>query len=104
MLTILGAILWTLMAALDIVFYCLVAYIVVQWLMYFGVLNSNSNIVSAVYETLSRLFEPLFYQIRRYVKPFNGVDLSAVILFLFIFFCQIILTGLGAKLAFSALN
>lgn len=104
MLTILGAIIWTLLAALKIMFYCLIGYLVLHWLMYFGIVNSRHNIVSAIYDTLSRLFEPIFHQIRRYVKPFNGVDLSAVVLFLLIFFCQVILIGLSAKLVFSAFS
>lgn len=68
--------------------WALIIYIVMGWLMYFDIINRGQTFVAKVYEVLSRILEPVLLYIRRVVPPISGIDLSAIVMFLGIFFLR----------------
>lgn len=74
---------------LDIVLNLLVWVLIIQavmsWLIAFNVVNRRNQAVWSVWNFLGAVTEPLLKPIRSVVKPFNGIDLSGLILILLIF-------------------
>ena len=68
--------------------YALFAQIILFWLIYFKIVNPYQPIVAKVYAFLSKLIDPALSRIRRFIPPINGVDLSAIILFIGLYFLQ----------------
>lgn len=58
------------------------------WLIYFKVVNPYQPIIAKIYNLLTRLTEPVLERIRKVIPPINGVDISAIILFVAIYFLQ----------------
>jgi YggT family protein len=71
--------------------WALIIYIVLGWLIYFGVVNRSQVFVAKVYEVLYRLLEPVMQYIRKVIPPISGIDLSAIVLFIAITFFKDIL-------------
>lgn len=70
-------------------------YIICGWLFYFNILNQNQPFVRKAYEVISRLVEPVLKYLRKVIPPISGIDLSPIVLFLFIFFFKDLLFALG---------
>lgn len=58
---------------------CLVAAVVMSWLVNFDILNRQSNFVARASEFLTRVTEPILNPIRRVIPNIAGVDISPVI-------------------------
>jgi len=74
---------------LDIVLNLLVWVLIIQavmsWLIAFNVINRRNQFVWQVWNFMAAVTEPLLKPIRSVVRPFNGIDLSGIILILLIF-------------------
>ena len=68
--------------------WCLFIYIVLGWLLHFGVVNSGNRLVYRVMEVLYRLIEPVLQPIRRFIPAFGGIDISPIILVLILVFVR----------------
>lgn len=66
----------------------LLIYIVMSWLIGFGILNQYQPVVRKVYKVLGQLVEPALSRIRRYLPDFGGIDLSPVVLLLALYFLR----------------
>ena len=82
------AIIDTLLYALNIYTWILIASIVVSWLYAFRVINTSNRFVSTVAEFLYKATEPLLRPIRRYMPDLGGIDISPIVLFIGIYFLQ----------------
>ena len=71
--------------------WALIIYIILGWLIYFGIVNRSQPLVAKVYEVLSRVLEPIMQYIRKVVPPISGIDLSAIVFFLGIYFLKDVL-------------
>lgn len=83
-----NALLKTLYSALNIFSFFVVTYIILNWLVYFDIVNHHNRLVRSIYEFLGRLIEPILDQIRRIIPTFGAIDLSPIVLFLAISFIQ----------------
>jgi YggT family protein len=66
---------------------------VLSWLVVFNVVNTRNPVVSTIGDMLYRLTEPFLKPIRRHVPNAGGLDLSFLILFLFIWFLRAVVIG-----------
>lgn len=70
----------------------LLAYVILGWLINFGIVDRYNRIVSTTGDVLSRLCEPLLQPVRNLLHRIGlnlgGLDLSPVILFLMVGFIQ----------------
>ncbi len=74
---------------LDIVLNLLVWVLIIQavmsWLIAFNVINRRNQAVWSVWNFLGAITEPVLRPIRSVVRPFNGIDLSGLVLILLVF-------------------
>lgn len=80
-----------LMLLLDVVWFVVIAHVVMSWLINFQVLNLRQPLVAQIWLGLSRLLEPLYAPLRRILPPMGGLDLSPLVVLLGIFALRIIL-------------
>ena len=73
-----------LMLLLDVIWFILIAHIVMSWLINFQVLNLRQPIVAQVWFGLQRLLEPMYSRIRSFLPSMGGLDLAPLVALLVI--------------------
>ena len=73
---------------LSLYLWLLFAYIILDWLVYFGIVNPYQPFVSKVRQALAAIIEPVLMPIRRVLPNFGGVDLSPIVLIFLVYFVQ----------------
>jgi YggT family protein len=90
------ALIQTLVLALDIYWWLIIASAIFSWLYAFNVVNPRNQFVMTIGNSLSRLTEPALRPIRRFMPDLGGIDISPIILLLVIFFLrQFIITTIA---------
>ena len=69
---------------LDVAFMILLVHVIMSWLINFNVLNLRQPLVASIWDGLSRLLEPVYRPIRRYLPNTGGLDLAPLVLFILI--------------------
>ncbi|HYF56800.1 MAG TPA: YggT family protein [Salinarimonas sp.] len=82
------ALLDVVMLVLQLYVYVLIASAIMSWLVTFNVVNTRNGVVSAIYDFLYRVTEPVLRPIRNVLPNLGGIDVSPIILLLIIFFIQ----------------
>jgi YggT family protein len=82
------AVLWLILTVINIYLWVVIAYVIVSWLMAFGIVNTYNRFVAQLSETLYRLTEPALKPIRNVLPDLGGIDISPVILALLLGFLQ----------------
>ena len=59
---------------------------ILSWLVAFNILNTQNRFVFSVLDTTYKLTDPALNKIRRFLPTFGSVDLSPVVLILFLMF------------------
>lgn len=67
---------------LQVVFYIMVAHIIMSWLINFQVLNLNQPFVSQLWYGLNRLLEPIYRPIRNILPDTHPLDLAPLVAFI----------------------
>lgn len=76
------------LTVIELYMYCVIASVVMSWLIHFEVVNTRNRFVYIVYDTLTRLTEPVLKRIRRIMPNLGGLDLSPIVLIMLLFFGQ----------------
>jgi YggT family protein len=82
------ALIQTVVLALDLYWWIIIASAVFSWLYAFNVVNPRNQIVSTIGNFLFRITEPALRPIRRFLPDLGGIDISPIILLLVIFFIR----------------
>ena len=80
-----------LMMILDVVWFIIIAHVIMSWLISFQVLNLHQPVVAQIWNGLNRLLEPLYGPVRRLLPPMSGLDLAPLVVLLGVFAIRIIL-------------
>jgi len=72
----------------NVVYYVVIAHVVMSWLINFQVLNLRQPLVGQIWYALNRLLEPIYSRIRRFLPDLGGVDLAPLVLLLGVFAVQ----------------
>ncbi len=80
-----------LMLLIDVAFFIVVVHIIMSWLINFGVLNMNQQIVAQIWDGLNRLLQPIYDPIRRILPNMGGLDLAPLIVILGLYIVEIVL-------------
>jgi YggT family protein len=83
-----NALIDTLIYALELYWWVIIAAAIFSWLYAFNVVNSRNQVVNNIGGMLYRLTEPVFRPIRRLLPDLGGVDISPIIVLLIIFFLE----------------
>lgn len=78
----------TLMFALNIYIWILIANAIFSWLFAFNVINTRNQFVNTVGRALYQMTEPVLRPIRRFMPDLGGVDISPIVLVLIIYLIQ----------------
>ena len=93
------ALIQTVVLALDIYWWIIIASAIFSWLYAFNVVNARNQFVGTIGNMLFRLTEPPLRPIRRYMPDLGGIDISPIILLLLLFFVrQLIVTTIAPAL------
>lgn len=92
------SILWLISTVIQIYIYVLIASAVLSWLIAFNVVNTRNSVVAIIVDTLWRVTEPALAPIRRVVPDLGGIDISPIVLFLLLWFAQMLLWEYGPRL------
>jgi YggT family protein len=82
------ALIQTLVLALDIYWWLLIASAIFSWLYAFNVVNSRNQFVGTIGNFLFRITEPVLAPVRRFLPDLGGIDISPIIVLLLIFFIR----------------
>lgn len=85
---LIATILQLFVAVLGIVWFIVIAHVVVSWLVNFQVLNLRQPLVSQLWYMLNRLVEPIYRPIRRFLPDLGGIDLAPLVVLLILFFLR----------------
>lgn len=88
MTPLIATILQVFVAVLGIVWFIVIAHVVVSWLVNFQVLNLRQPLVSQIWYLLNRLVEPIYRPIRRFLPDLGGIDLAPLVVLLILFFLR----------------
>ncbi len=83
-----GTIYEALMLILDVVWFVMIAHIIMSWLINFQVLNLRQLLVWQIWNGLNRLLEPLYTPIRRILPNTGGLDLAPLVVFIGVIILQ----------------
>ena len=61
---------------------------ILSWLVAFNVLNTQNRFVFSVLDATYKLTDPALNKIRRFIPTFGSIDISPVILILFLMFLR----------------
>ncbi len=82
------ALIQTIVMALDLYWWVIIASAIFSWLYAFNVVNSRNQFVGSIGNMLYKLTEPALRPIRRFMPDLGGVDISPIILLLILFFLR----------------
>lgn len=82
------ALIQTVVLALDIYWWILIASAIFSWLYAFNVVNPRNQFVGSVGNFLFRITEPVLAPIRRILPDLGGIDISPIVVLLIIFFLR----------------
>ncbi len=77
--------------AIDIVWFVIIAHIIMSWLVGFQVLNLRQPLVAQIWFGLNRLLEPIYGPIRKILPNMGGLDLAPMVVIFSIFALRTIL-------------
>ena len=80
-----------LMLIIDVVWFIMIAHIIMSWLISFQVLNPYQPMVNQIWNGLTRLLDPIYAPIRRMLPNTGPLDLAPLVAFIGLIAIQIIL-------------
>ena len=67
---------------LDVIWFVMIAHIILSWLISFQVLNLRQPLIAQLWQGLSVLLEPVYMPIRRVLPNTPGLDLAPLVAFI----------------------
>ena len=61
---------------------------ILSWLVAFNILNTQNRFVFSILDATYKMTDPALNKIRRYIPTFGSIDISPVILILFLMFLR----------------
>ena len=86
---------------LDILWWVIIAQVVLSWLFVFNVLNTSSAGVRTFAQALDRILAPIYRPIRAIMPDFGGIDFSPLVLLILIQIIDMLLVGAETSLTYG---
>lgn len=83
---------------IDIVWFVVVAHIIMSWLINFQVLNLQQPIIAQLWYGINRLLAPLYDRVRKILPPMGGLDLAPLVVLVGLMIIRIVLRNNAAAL------
>jgi YggT family protein len=81
---------------LDVVWFFVIAHVIMSWLINFQVLNMNQQFVAQIWYGLNRILEPMYAPIRGILPRMQGLDLAPLVVLMSIIVLRIVLRNNAA--------
>ena len=65
---------------ISLYLWCLFIFVILSWLINFGIVNTQHRFIYLVMDFLYKITEPPLRPIRRFVPNFGGIDISPIII------------------------
>ena len=75
-------------SVITIYIWIIIINAILSWLVAFNVLNTQNRFVFSVLDATYKLTDPALNKIRRFIPNFGSIDISPVILILFLMFLR----------------
>ena len=75
-------------SVITIYIWIIIINAILSWLVAFNILNTQNRFVFSVLDTTYKLTDPALNKIRRFLPTFGSIDLSPVVLILFLLFIR----------------
>ena len=75
-------------SVITIYLWIIIINAILSWLVAFNVLNTQNRFVFSVLDVTYKLTDPALNKIRRFILTFGSIDISPVILILFLMFLR----------------
>ncbi|MDG1170398.1 MAG: YggT family protein [Sulfitobacter sp.] len=85
-----------LMLLLNIVYFIVIAHVIMSWLINFQVLNLRQPLVAQVWDGLNRLLDPIYSRVRRFLPQMGGLDLAPLVVLIGVAVARIVLMNNAA--------
>lgn len=89
-------------AVIGIYIWIVIASVLISWFVNFNVINTNNNFVLMAMEFLYKVTEPVLMRIRRFLPIMGGLDLSPLVLILFLWFVQAVIGQIMIKITIGS--
>ena len=80
-----------LMLILNIVWFVIIAHIIMSWLINFQVLNLRQPLVYQLWDGLNRILNPVYNRVRSFLPNTGSLDLAPLVVLLAVFALRIVL-------------
>jgi YggT family protein len=80
-----------LMLLLNIVYFIVIAHVIMSWLINFQVLNLRQPLVAQIWEGLNRLLDPVYTRVRSVLPQMGGLDLAPLVVLIGVAVARIVL-------------
>ena len=74
-----GSLIYAVLLFLKVVFYVIIAQVIMSWLIQFQVLNLRQPFVGQVWDLLNRAREPIYAPVRRIMPATPGIDFTPMV-------------------------
>ena len=64
--------------------FVLLIYIIATWLINFNIINTSNRFIYSLMEAMYRLCEPSLRLVRKYIPSFGNIDISPIIVYLWL--------------------
>ena len=73
---------------ITIYLWIIITNAILSWLVAFNILNTQNRFVFSILDTTHKMTDPALNKIRRFIPTFGSIDISPVILILFLMFLR----------------
>ena len=85
---------------ITIYLWIIITNAILSWLVAFNILNTQNRFVFSILDTTYKMTDPALNKIRRFIPTFGSIDISPVILILFLMFLRNIIFEIFAPSLF----
>ncbi|WP_299966467.1 YggT family protein [uncultured Roseobacter sp.] len=82
-----------LMLLLNVLWFFIIAHVIMSWLINFQVLNTSQQLVAQIWYMLNRILEPIYGPVRRVLPQMGGIDLAPLAVLLGVAVLRIVLVN-----------
>lgn len=79
---------WLIDTVLSLYMWAVIIHVILGWLIAFNIINTYNQFVATAMDVLSRITDPIYTFIRRFIPVINGIDFSPLVLILLIAFLR----------------
>ena len=73
---------------ITIYLWIIITNAILSWLVAFNILNTQNRFVFSILDTTYKMTDPALNKIRRFIPTFGSIDISPIILILFLMFLR----------------